>query len=156
MTFNIELTSAKHGEVLSQKFTCVGQDYSPEITWSEPPASTKSYIMVLEDPDAPKGTFVHWIMYNIKPDIKQLPENIAKTEETPEGWAQGRNDFGKIGYNGPCPPGKKVHRYVFYLYASLQEPDLKPGLTRKELEKILADRTIKRASIMVRYGRAYE
>ncbi len=156
MTFNIELLSAKHGEHLSQKFSCDGQDYSPEISWTEPPSSTKSFILILEDPDAPKGTFVHWVLYNIKPDVKQLPENVPKEKTTAEGWAQGLNDFKKIGYNGPCPPRRKVHRYIFRLYAVLQEPNLEPGLSKKDLQKIIDDKTVKTVSIMVKYGRSYE
>lgn len=155
MTFNIELPSGKNGEVMSQKYTCDGQDFSPEIVWSDPPTSAKSFILVLEDPDAPRGTFIHWIIYNLKPDVKQLPENVPKDEVTPEGWTQGRNDFGRIGYNGPCPPGKKVHRYKFCLYAILHEPDLEPGLKMKDLKKLIADKTVKQASVMLRYGRSY-
>lgn len=156
MTFKLELTSGKHGEALSQKHTCDGQDTSPELAWSDPPTSAKSFILIMEDPDAPRGTFVHWVIYNLKPDVKQLPENVPKDAVTPEGWTQGTNDFGKTGYNGPCPPGKKVHRYNFYLYAVLQEPDLRPGLSKKDLQKILDDKTVKRASVMMKFGRAYE
>lgn len=156
MTFNIELTSAKHGERLSQKYTCDGQDYSPEIVWSDPPSSTKSFILIMEDPDAPRGTFVHWVIYNIKPDVKQLPENISREKITNVGWAQGMNSFRKIGYNGPCPPRKQVHRYIFYLYAVLQGPDLGPGLSKEDLLGIINDKTVKQASIMLKYGRSYE
>ena len=156
MTFKLELTSGKHGDMLSQKYTCDGQDISPEILWSDPPASAKSFILVMEDPDAPKGTFVHWILYNIKPNVKQLPENIPKEAVTSEGFAQGMNDFGKTGYNGPCPPRKKVHRYTFFLYATLQEPNLPHGLKKKDIEKLLYDKTVKQASVTMRYGRAYE
>ncbi|MCL4337722.1 MAG: YbhB/YbcL family Raf kinase inhibitor-like protein [Candidatus Thermoplasmatota archaeon] len=156
MTFNIGLTSAKHGEGLSQKYTCDGQDYSPEIAWSDPPSSTKSFILIMEDPDAPRGTFVHWVLYNIKPDVKQLHENVTKEKVTDEGWAQGLNSFKKIGYNGPCPPRKKVHRYIFYLYAVLHKPDLEPGLSKNDLLNIINDETVKQASIMVKYGRSYE
>ena len=154
MTFKIELTSGKHGDLMSQKYTCDGQDISPEIVWSDPPSSTKSYILIMEDPDAPRGTFVHWIIYNIKPDVKTLPENVPKTEATGEGWAQGVNSFGKIGYNGPCPPRRKVHRYNFYLYSVLQEPNLQPGLKKEDLLKIIEDRTVQQASVMLRYGRS--
>lgn len=156
MTFNIELPSAKHGERLSQKYTCDGQDHSPEIVWSDPPSSTKSFILIMEDPDAPRGTFVHWVIYNIKPNVKQLPENVSKEKTTGDGWAQGMNSFKKIGYNGPCPPRRSVHRYIFYLYSVLEQPNLEPGLSKNDLMKIIADKTVKQASIMVRYGRSYE
>ena len=156
MTFNITLSSVKHGEFLSQKYTCNGQDVSPEISWADPPTSTKSFILVMEDPDARLKPFVHWVIYNIKPDVKQLPENIQKSDSTPEGWTQGINGFGKAGYNGPCPPRKKVHRYVFYLYSVLQEPNLPTGLSKKDLQKIISDKTVKQASVMVKYGKSYE
>lgn len=156
MTFNLELSSAKYGERLSQKYTCDGQDYSPEILWADPPSSTKSFILIMEDPDAPRGTFVHWVLYNIKPGVKQLQENIPKEKAVDDGMAQGVNSFNRIGYNGPCPPRKSVHRYFFYLYAVLQEPDLEPGLSKNDLMGIIKDRTVKQASTMVKYGRSYE
>ncbi|MEM0158289.1 MAG: YbhB/YbcL family Raf kinase inhibitor-like protein [Thermoplasmataceae archaeon] len=156
MTFKIAMPSCPYGEVLSQKYTCDGQDISPEITWSEPPSSTKSFILIMEDPDAPRGTFVHWVIYNIKPDVTALHENIEKGETTPEGYSQGVNDFGKIGYGGPCPPGSQIHRYFFYLYAVLEPPNLKAGLSRKEIDGILRNKTIKVVSHMVKFGRNYK
>ncbi len=156
MTFNIFLNSTGYSEVLSQAHTCDGQDTSPEITWQDPPASVKSYILIMEDPDARHGPFVHWVMYNIKPDAKGIPENMPKTETTPEGWAQGLNSFGKLGYNGPCPPRKQVHRYNFILYALNVAPELPPGLKKNDLSKIISDKTVKQASVMVRYGRSYQ
>lgn len=156
MTFNISLASAGYGEVLSQTYTCDGQDISPEISWQDPPASVKSYILLMEDPDAKRGPFIHWVMYNIKANAKQIPENMPKTETTSEGWLQGLNSFGRLGYSGPCPPRKKVHRYNFILYALNVAPDLQPGLKKSDLAGIISDRTVKQASVMVRYGRAYQ
>lgn len=156
MTFKIEMTGFKNGDMLSQKYSCDGNDISPEVKWDDAPQSAKSFILIVEDPDAPHGTFVHWIIYNIKPDVKSLPENVQKSETTPEGWSQGINDFGKIGYNGPCPPRKQVHRYFFTIYGVLEPPELKPGLSRKDLDRILDVKTVKKTSIMVKYGRAYE
>ena len=156
MTFKIWSPSSKYGGIISQKFTCDGPDISPEIAWEEPPASTKSFVLIMDDPDAPRGTFVHWIIYNIKPDVKGLAENIPKVELTPQGYAQGVNDFGRIGYGGPCPPRRRVHRYFFHLYAILEPPIMKPGLSREELSGVLKDKTVKVASYMVRYGRSYE
>lgn len=110
----------------------------------------------MEDPDAPRGTFVHWVLYNIKPEVTGLHENIEKSETTAEGFAQGFNDFGRIGYGGPCPPRSQIHRYYFYLYAVLEQPTLKPGLRKQDLDKILKDRTVKVVSHMVRFGRNYQ
>ncbi len=154
MTFNITVSTAKHGEFLNQKYTCKGQDISPELSWSDPPTSTKSFILIMEDPDVRSKPFVHWVLYNLKPDIKQLPENVPRNDTAPEGWSQGVNSFGKIGYNGPCPPGGRVHRYTFYLYAVLEGPNLPAGLSKKDLQKIITDKTVKQASVMVRYGKS--
>lgn len=156
MTFNIGLSSVPYGEALSQKYTCDGQDTSPEISWTEAPSSAKSYVLIMEDPDARHGPFVHWILYNIKPNVKQVPEGLSKEESVPEIGTHGINDFGKTGYNGPCPPGKKVHRYVFTLYALRDETSLPPGLKKKDLAKLISDKTVKQASVMVKYGRAYQ
>ncbi len=154
MTFNISLSSAGYGEVLGQTFSCDGKDVSPEITWQDPPASAKSYILIMEDTDARNGPFVHWVMYNIKANTKQIPENMPSVETTPEGWSQGLNSFGRLGYSGPCPPRKKVHRYNFTLYALNFAPGLPTGLKKHDLVKIISDRTVKQASVMVKYGRA--
>lgn len=156
MTFKLEMPGVKYGEVISQKYTCDGTDKSPALKWEDAPQSAKSFILIVEDPDAPKGTFIHWVIYNIKPEVKELPENVPKEDVTPQGWAQGINDFGKIGYNGPCPPGKQVHRYFFTLYGVLQPPDLKPGLSKKDMDRILEVKTVKKVSFMVKFGRAYE
>ena len=154
MTFNISLSSVGYGEVLSQTFSCDGKDISPEITWQDPPASAKSYILIMEDTDVRHGPFVHWVMYNIKANANQIPENIPASETTAEGWAQGLNGFGRLGYSGPCPHGKKVHRYNFTLYALNVSTELPSGLKKHDLTKIISDKTVKQASVMVRYGRS--
>ncbi|MCL4420250.1 MAG: YbhB/YbcL family Raf kinase inhibitor-like protein [Candidatus Thermoplasmatota archaeon] len=153
MTFKIDIPAFKYGADIDKKFTCEGEDISPQIKWEDEPASTKSYILTVEDPDAPGGTFIHWVMYNIPPTIKEIPENIPKTEATPQGFTQGKNSFGKIGYNGPCPPKRSKHRYFFFLYATLVTEKLPPGLARSDLEKIIEDKTIKRVTFMGQFGR---
>lgn len=154
MVFSLKLTSVEEGKKLGQKYTCDGDDISPEITWEAPPLNTKSFALVMDDPDAPVGTFVHWVIYNLKPDARKLPENVEKSRNTGQGWTQGKNDFGKFGYNGPCPPGKKEHKYFFKLYALGADPNLPPDLNKKGLEKMIADRTLEQAVFMARYGRS--
>lgn len=153
MTMDIELTTQKDRALMESVHTCDGSDISPEISWTGIPESAKSLILLMEDPDAPLGTFFHWGIYNIRTDQTGLPGNIPKLESTQNGNSQGINGFRKIGYGGPCPPGRKAHRYVFTLYATSHEPTLKPGLTRKELRKILEDDTIEQASVTIKYTR---
>ena len=153
MSFRLEIPGTKYGDALNKNFSCDGSDISPAIQWEDAPQSAKSFILIMEDPDAPHGIFVHWVIYNIRPDVKALPENVPKEETTPQGWSQGRNDFGNIGYGGPCPPRRQVHRYFLYLYGVLHQPDLKPGLSKNDLESILSDATVKKTTFMVKFGR---
>ncbi|HEV7926801.1 MAG TPA: YbhB/YbcL family Raf kinase inhibitor-like protein [Verrucomicrobiae bacterium] len=107
----------EHGHPIPVKYTCQGDDISPPIKWDGAPANTKSFALICDDPDAPGGTWVHWVIYNHPPDAPSLPENTAKSETLPNGATQGRNSFQNIGYGGPCPPGGKAHRYFFKVYA---------------------------------------
>ena len=156
MTFKLTIPGYQYGDVISQKYTCDGQDISPGLTWADPPASTKSFALVVQDPDAPRGTFTHWIIYNIPATAKELPEGIKIGEVTDNKMMQGLNDFGNYGYNGPCPPGKKTHRYFFYLYALIEKPELQQKLKTSDLKQILETKMIKQASYMLIYGRHYE
>ncbi len=100
------------------KYTCDGMNISPPLAWSEAPAGTKSLALICNDPDAPAGDWVHWIIYNIPAEANHLPETIPATESLADGAKQGRNDFRRFGYGGPCPPrGYGSHRYFFKLYA---------------------------------------
>ena len=153
MALSVELPSQKGRELMEPVHTCDGDDISPEITWSGVPEGTKSLALLMEDPDAPLGTFFHWSIYNIKANENGLPAEVPKLESTPAGHAQGLNDFGKAGYFGPCPPGKKPHNYVFTLYATSLDPDLEPGLKKKDLKRILDAKTIEKASFTIKYTR---
>ncbi|MHB1470990.1 MAG: YbhB/YbcL family Raf kinase inhibitor-like protein [Thermoplasmataceae archaeon] len=153
MSFHIQIEGLKYGDDMPKEFTCEGNDISPGIKWSDPPASTKSYILILEDPDAPRGNFVHWVAYNIPHATTEIPKNVDKVEKTTLGFTQGKNDFGKVGYGGPCPPGKIKHHYVLTLYATLHTEELPPMLTKKDLQKIIAEKTVKQASTMLTFGK---
>jgi hypothetical protein len=115
----LAVTSAafESGHAMAVKYSCQGDDVSPPLKFDGAPANTKSFALICDDPDAPGGTWVHWIMYNLPPDATSLSENMAKVEVLPNGAAQGRNSFQKIGYGGPCPPGGNPHRYFFKVYA---------------------------------------
>lgn len=151
MSFDISLSSVGYGEVLSQAYSSDGKNMSPEIHWQDPPASVKSYILLMEDTDARHGSLIHWVLYNINADAKQIPEDMPNVENTPEGWTNGLNSFGRLGYSGPSHKGKKVHRYTFTLYALNIDPDLPSGLKKKDLVRLISDNTVKQASVMVKY-----
>ncbi|MBO0797303.1 MAG: YbhB/YbcL family Raf kinase inhibitor-like protein [Blastocatellia bacterium] len=106
------------GEAIPIRYTCDGDDLSPPLRWSDIPPNTKSIALICEDPDAPSGAFTHWVLYNLPPAVTELPESVPAEERLANGAIQGRNDFKRIGYGGPCPPpGDGAHRYFFKLYA---------------------------------------
>jgi len=137
----------------SIKNTCDGQDISPRISWSGVPNNTKSLALIVEDPDAPGGLFVHWVIYNIDPSLKGLPEGIPKTEVVSGIGLQGVNSFGKIGYGGPCPPRGSTHRYIFRIYALKETVQIGPGASRNDLLRAIEGKIIAVGETTVKYGR---
>lgn len=153
MKLNIESTAFKNGDFIPDKYTCNGLDISPPLTWDRGPEGTKSYVLISDDPDAPVGTWVHWVMFNIPPEVTSLKENFPKRQGRFEnGIMQGRNDFGYIGYGGPCPPSG-VHRYFFRIYALDIILPLQPGATKKEVERAMEGHVIAAGELMGRYSR---
>jgi Raf kinase inhibitor-like YbhB/YbcL family protein len=150
----IKLTSAafKDGQPIPRQHTCDGVDVSPPLEWSGAPRSAKTLAIVCDDPDAPSGTWVHWVLYNLPGEKIGLTENVPATEQVPGGGLQGINDFRKIGYGGPCPPSG-THRYFFKLYVLDSELDLKPGATKAELLKAMEGRIVGQAQLMGTYSR---
>ena len=151
MTFRLTTTAFQDGGVIPKKFTCDGPDLSPKLTWTDPPAETQGFALIMDDPDAPAGTWVHWLLYDLPSGTRGLPEGIAKDRRLPDGSHQGRNDFGKIGYNGPCPPRGAVHRYYFRLYALNRRTDLGPGASRSELERAMKDHILAQTELVGRF-----
>jgi hypothetical protein len=137
MAFAISSTSFPNGGDIPSKFTCDGADVSPELSWTGPPPGTQSFALIADDPDAPGGTWTHWVLFDLPPTTTALPEGMNKIDELPGGERQGRNDFRKIGYNGPCPPPGKPHHYFFKLYALSGKLNLKPGVTKQEVERAM-------------------
>ena len=133
-------------------YTCDGQDISPQLSWSGAPVETKSFVLIADDPDAPAGTWVHWVIYNIPPTVKELNKNIPNDAVLPGGITQGMTDFGRTGYGGPCPPGG-THRYYFKLYALNEDLGLKPKLSKKEVLKKINAHIIGEAELMGKYSR---
>lgn len=133
MALTISSPAFKEGDRIPTKYTCEGQDVSPPLAWSEPPAGTRSLALIVDDPDAPGGVFTHWVLFNIPAESRELPPAVPTQAELATGARQGTNDFGKIGYGGPCPPPGRPHRYQFTLYALDQSLDLKGGVSKKQL-----------------------
>lgn len=153
MAFSISSSDFQNGGDIPKKFTCDGADGSPELSWSELPAGTQTLALIADDPDAPGGTFTHWVLFNLPAAVSNLGANVSKVDELPNGARQGRNGFRKIGYGGPCPPPGKPHRYFFKLYALDQKLDLRAGASKEELEKAMAGHTLAKAEIVGKYGR---
>jgi len=149
----LETKSFPKGGNITRKFTCDGGDISPQLAWSGAPAETQSFVLIADDPDAPSGTFTHWVAYNISAKTKELAEGVGKSETLPGGGIQGRNDFRKTGYGGPCPPPGKPHHYFFKLFALDSKLNLKPGAARKEVESAMRGHVIADAEVMGTYSR---
>ena len=139
-------------EFIPSQYTCDGQELSVPLSWDEPPAATQSLALICDDPDAPGKTWVHWVVYNLPPQTRSLPENIFPGNPLPKGGLQGINDFGKVGYGGPCPPGG-THRYVFKLYALDRVLELKAGATKAQVEAALKGHILAQAELIGRYRR---
>jgi Raf kinase inhibitor-like YbhB/YbcL family protein len=141
------------GQPIPKKFTCSGQDVSPELAWSYAPSDTKSFALIVDDPDAPADVWVHWVIYDLPPETRGLPENVPRDRELSNGARQGKNDFGKIGYGGPCPPSGPAHRYFFKLYALRDKTGLKPGAGKADLERAMTGKIVEQASLTGKFGR---
>src|SRR5215467_7352476 len=152
-TMKMSSASFSAGEMIPKKFTCDGPDASPKLNWTEPPAKTQSFALIMDDPDAPAGTWVHWVLFDLPADARELAEGVAKQEQLSSGARQGRNDFGKIGYGGPCPPPGNPHRYFFKLYALNAKLNLKAGATKADVEDGIKEHILAHAEMIGKYGR---
>ena len=153
MSLQVASTAFAAGETIPKKFTCDGPDLSPPLNWREAPAGTESFALIMDDPDAPVGTWVHWVLYNLPANTKELSEGVEKQDQLANGALQGRNDCRKMGYGGPCPPPGKPHRYYFKLYALDIVLKLKAGATKAELEQAMKGHIVGQGEAMGRYGR---
>jgi Raf kinase inhibitor-like YbhB/YbcL family protein len=132
-TMTLSSSAFAEGQAIPYQYTCHGQDISPPLQWSGAPAQTKSIALTVEDPDAPSGVFTHWVIFNVPATTSGFPENVSKTATLPDGSRQGKNSFGNTGYNGPCPPGGKMHHYHFKVYALDTSLQLDPGADKPDL-----------------------
>ncbi len=145
----------KSGGTIPTRYTCDGEDVSPPLRWEGVPEGAKSLVLIVDDPDAPVATFVHWVLYNIPPDRTELPEGVPPTLEVPGIGLQGTNDFKdrRIGYRGPCPPPGKPHRYFFKLYALDTTLDIIPGASPANVERSMRGHILAQGYLMGTYGR---
>ena len=143
---NITSSAFAHTERIPRKYTCQGNDINPPLSWTGVPQGTQSLVLIVDDPDAPRGTWVHWVVWNIPADTKM----IAKGNE-PEG-IQGKTDFGTTGYGGPCPPSG-IHRYFFKIYALDVSLNLREGSTKKDLENAMKGHIMEKAELVGLYKR---
>jgi Raf kinase inhibitor-like YbhB/YbcL family protein len=153
MTIQITSTAFADGSPIPQKYTCDKEDISPPLAWTGLPARTKSLALIVDDPDAPGGVWVHWVVYNMPPALTGLPEGVAKTATLAGIGVQAITDFRKPGYGGPCPPKGKPHRYFFKLYALDNLLDLPSGAQRAEVDKAKQGHVLATGQLIGVYGR---
>jgi Raf kinase inhibitor-like YbhB/YbcL family protein len=138
--------------LIPQHYTCDGENISPSLRWDRPPDHTRSLVLIVDDPDAPGKTFVHWVLYDLPPETHNLPERVATQPKLYNGAIQGTNDFGRLGYRGPCPPSG-THRYFFKLYALDQRLGLVPGATKTQVVNAMENHVLASAELVGLYTR---
>lgn len=151
----MQLTSIafKQNETIPRQYTCEGEDLSPQLQWTGAPAGTKSFALISDDPDAPMGTWVHWVLWNLPAGTAELPKGLAKNQQLSDGTHQGVTDFGRPGYGGPCPPPGRRHRYFFKLYALDTLLELPPDTRKRDLEDAMKGHILAQAELMGIYQR---
>ena len=150
--FILTSTAFEHENAIPVTHTCDGEDISPPLTWSDPPAGTTAFALIMDDPDAPGGTWVHWVLYNLPAEARSLPPGVPTDAERSDGSRHGRNSWRRLGYGGPCPPGG-THRYYFKLYALDTLLDLPTGATKDELLQAMEGHILAQAILMGTYTR---
>jgi Raf kinase inhibitor-like YbhB/YbcL family protein len=153
MTLKLTTPAFNAGADIPARHSCDGSDMSPALSWNTPPEGTQSFALILEDPDAPGRTWVHWVLYDLAPTERELPPGVPRDDELPSGARQGRNDFRRTGYGGPCPPPGPSHRYYFKLYALDKKLELPPGSTRAQVDRAMRGHILAHAELMGRYQR---
>lgn len=153
MSFSLSSTAFQNGAGIPSVYTCEGANISPPLSWQNAPSETKTFVLICEDPDAPAGTWTHWVLYNIPNQMKGLSENISKQAHLADGSMQGINDFKQIGYGGPCPPSG-THRYYFKLYALNTHLSLPPKATKAQVEQAIEGHILQQTELMGIYKKA--
>jgi Raf kinase inhibitor-like YbhB/YbcL family protein len=148
--FELKSAAFTAGSMIPSLYTCQGKDISPPLAWTGAPSGTKSFALICDDPDAPMGTWVHWVYYNIPPSVLSLPEAFVKTEKPATGGIHGKSSFGDFGYGGPCPPWG-THRYYFRLYALETMLSLGSGASKKDVLKAMEGHVLAKTELMGTY-----
>jgi Raf kinase inhibitor-like YbhB/YbcL family protein len=155
MEIKLYSSAFKDGDFIPSKFSCEGTNVSPQLSWNDAPKDVKSFAIVVDDPDAPGGDFVHWVIYNIPGNLSELPEDVPHSGNIPGGIIYGANGFGRIGYGGPCPPAGKPHRYIFKIYAlDTVLHHLESGATMKQLLNAINNHIIAEGRLTGKYQRS--
>jgi hypothetical protein len=149
----LRTTAFRPGSTIPTQYTCSGANISPAVSWTQPPVGTQSFVLIMDDPDAPSRTWVHWVVYNLLPSARQLPEHVPPGEAVAGGGEQGVNDFPLPGYGGPCPPPGKPHRYFFRLYALDTILALHASARRREVDAAMKGHILAQAELMGTFGR---
>lgn len=152
MSFELTSTAFAHEQPIPSKYTCDGEDVSPSLQWSDPPEGTRSFALIMDDPDAPRGTWIHWVLYDLPAETRTLPEAIPAATNLSDGGRHGKNSDRKKGYGGPCPPSG-THRYFFKLYALDTPLGLSPGASKKRLLRAMEGHILAQAELMGTYTR---
>ncbi|OGW44001.1 MAG: hypothetical protein A2132_02165 [Nitrospirae bacterium RBG_16_43_11] len=154
MNFTLSTSAFREGETIPAQYTCDSSDFSPPLKWDGIPAGTKSFAIIMDDPDAPVGTFTHWVIYDIPADTNTLPEGLLKDPDLSKGIKQGTTSFRRTGYGGPCPPPGRPHRYFFTIYAlDIQTTGLVSKASKQDVENKIKGHIIGKAIVMGKYGR---
>jgi len=153
MSLTLTSRAFAHETAMPSPCTCDGADMSPPLAWTDPPAGTKSFALIVDDPDAPLGMWVHWVLYNLPAASRSLAEHLPASDPLADGSRQGLNDFRRLGYGGPCPPPGSAHRYVFKLYALDATLALPPRATKAQLERAMDGRILAKAELIGLYQR---
>ncbi len=153
MAIQISSSAFSEGGAIPKSYTCDGEGLSPALSWTGVPSGTQSLALIADDPDAPSGTFVHWVLYDIPGDLASLPGGVAKTGTVQGVGIQGTNSARKTGYMGPCPPRGNPHRYFFKLYALDAKLNLKEGASKADVENAMKGHILAQGQVMGKYGR---
>jgi Raf kinase inhibitor-like YbhB/YbcL family protein len=152
-TIPISSDAFTEGKRIPARYTCSGEDVSPALSWSDPPAGTQSLVLICDDPDAPGGLFTHWVLYDIPPDRRELSVGVKKAPALEDGSIHGANSFGKLGYNGPCPPPGKPHRYYYRIYALDTQLKLRSPADRRAVDKAMKGHVLAEGELLGIFSR---
>ncbi len=155
MTIKLSSPAFEDGGMIPARYTCDGEDISPPLRWENVPEGTRSFALIVDDPDAPVATFVHWVLYNIPAERRDLPEDVPRLIKVPDIGLQGTNDFkdNRVGYRGPCPPPGPPHRYFFKLYALDTTLDIIEGASAATVERAIRGHILAQGQLIGKYGR---